>query len=112
MELEGAGDDTLRAAGICSGDTLWLMTPFDQKKSDASSTESVEPATANSFSTDPVGALQTHEPIAAPSEASAQLPTVHDCPDVTVQHPTQVSCSNNTAMQSNFAARLQKRPTF
>ena len=24
-ELEGTAQDTLRAAGICSGDTLWLM---------------------------------------------------------------------------------------
>ena len=111
MELEGAGDNTLQAAGVCSGDTLWLMTPSDQKSSGAPSNKNVEPAVANSFSAaaaHPLGAPQTHEGIAALSEASAQLPTVRDPEDDTVQHPALVRCSNYAAMSRNFAARLQK----
>ena len=98
MELEGAGGDTLRAAGICSGDTLWLMTPSDQKDSNASSTGGVTSVTATSPSAPhPHGALQTHENLAAPSEALAPLPTVRNTEDDAVQYPAQVSCCNNAA---------------
>lgn len=101
VELEGAGHDTLRAAGICSGDTLWLLAPSDQKDAHSSAVESVKPYIATSSSSaatrDPLGSAQTHETEATPSEASVQLPDLQGYEDGAMQCPTQVSCSNNAA---------------
>ena len=110
MELAGARGDTLRAAGICSGDTLWLMTPSDQKDSDASSTGNVEPVMTSSLSAAAsllLGASHNHEIIAVPPETiAAPLPTVRDFEDDALQYPAQVSCCNNAAILTQLCSKI------
>lgn len=98
MELESAGHDTLRAAGICSGDTLWLMAPSDQTGSDAPFGGTAEPITADSLSIaapNPLGAVQTQENVALSFKAS--VPTVCDSEDDAIPSAIQVRCSKDTA---------------
>lgn len=108
MELEGAGHDTLRAAGICSGDTLWLMVSSNQTGSDASLSGTVEPITADSPCTaapNPHRAAQTQENVAlsfeAPMQESVQEPTVCDSEDDAIPSAIQVRCSKETATFHN-----------
>lgn len=39
-EIGGAVTDTLRAAGVCSGDTLWVLTPDARKQNEGKSDQS------------------------------------------------------------------------
>lgn len=100
MELEGAGHDTLRAAGICSGDTLWLMAPFTQTGSNAPASETVEPIAAEPLSVaapNPLGTVPTQKKAASSSEASVQVPTMCDSEDDAIPSAIQVKCSKYTA---------------
>lgn len=104
MELEGTPEDTLQAAGVCSGDLLWVMGPANHKKSDASSDRPGKPNTAMSVPVSapkPLESATPHENTAEPSEASCLSSFAEDA----MQMPREVGCSKSR-LDSSAAAKV------
>ncbi|KAL3150240.1 hypothetical protein ABBQ32_000098 [Trebouxia sp. C0010 RCD-2024] len=92
VELEGTPKDTLQAAGICSGDLLWVMGPANHKTSGASSDRLGKPNTNTSVpgsAPKPAKSATTRKNAAVPSEASAQISCLSSFEEDAVQIPKQ-----------------------
>ena len=134
VEVDGAGQDLLRTAGICGGDTLWILSNVPDEKESSQSDRHYHTASASKVlqsSQQSSQAAEQQSSLAAeqqtPQQASARIQEMQDAHKPDMQqleqvHPVSVVLFvwNRTnrhmtfiliCSQSHSSCRLSRRPT-